>query len=186
VKGAPEYVIGLCTQTLSNDVTPIAFQENEQLNVLEHIVSRNMAQEGLKCLSYAFKEIKIQDLDSLMKSADPESEEFRDALEEDLIYVATFGMEDPLRTNIHDSIQYIRYGQLDGDGDQPEGNQVNIRMVTGDHIETAKRVAIETGIVKAEEVEIKGVVMTGDQFRDSIGGYNKIWDPNHNEFRVEF
>lgn len=28
--------------------------------------------------------------------------------------------------------------------------------------------------------------MTGDQFRDAIGNYQKIWDPTNQEFRVEF
>jgi magnesium-transporting ATPase (P-type) len=35
-------------------------------------------------------------------------------------------------------------------------------MVTGDHIETAKRVALKTGIVKAEELQLNGIAMTGE------------------------
>ena len=121
-----------------------------------------------------------------MNSYDLESDDFRNELENDLIYLGTFGMDDPLRPNINDAIKYIRYGQLDNAGEQLEGNQVNIRMVTGDHIETAKAVAVHTGIVKPEELQLNGIAMTGDQFRDSIGQYQKIWDPQHNEFRVEF
>jgi len=145
-----------------------------------------MASQGLKCLSYAFKEIRIEDLDQLMTSYDLESDDFRNELENDLIYLGTFGMDDPLRPNIGEAIQYIRYGQLETAGEQAEGNQVNIRMVTGDHIETAKAVAVLTGIVKPEELQLNGIAMTGDQFRDSIGQYQKIWDPQHQEFRVEF
>jgi len=37
-------------------------------------------------------------------------------------------------------------------------------MVTGDHIETAKYVALMTGIVLDTEVNQPGVCMTGDQF----------------------
>ena len=59
-------------------------------------------------------------------------------------------------------------------------------MVTGDHIETAKAVALKAGIIRPEEVNINGIAMTGDQFRDAIGAYTKIWDPTHQEFRVEF
>lgn len=128
-----------------------------------------MASQGLKCLSYAFKEIRIEDLDQLMTSYDLESDDFRNELENDLIYLGTFGMDDPLRPNIGEAIQYIRYGQLETAGEQAEGNQVNIRMVTGDHIETAKAVAVLTGIVKPEELQLNGIAMTGDQFRDSIG-----------------
>ena len=145
-----------------------------------------MANEGLKCLSYAFKEIRIEDLDQLMSTYDLESDDFRNELENDLIYLVTFGMDDPLRPNIEEAIQYIRYGQLESAGEPADGNQVNIRMVTGDHIETAKRVALKTGIVKSEELQLNGIAMTGEQFRDAIGEYSKIWDPTHGEFRIEF
>jgi magnesium-transporting ATPase (P-type) len=110
VKGAPEYVIGLCSLTLSQQVKPVPFQESEHLNVMQHIVSSSMAVDGLKCLSYAFKEIRIDDLDQLMSTYDLESDEFRAELENDLIYLATFGMDDPLRPKIDEAISYIRYG----------------------------------------------------------------------------
>jgi len=38
-------------------------------------------------------------------------------------------------------------------------------MITGDHIETAKYVALQAGILRREELENEGVAMTGDQFR---------------------
>lgn len=76
-----------------------------------------MASQGLKCLSYAFKEIRIEDLDQLMNSYDLESDDFRNELENDLIYLGTFGMDDPLRENINEAIQYIRYGQLESAGE---------------------------------------------------------------------
>jgi len=34
-------------------------------------------------------------------------------------------------------------------------------MVTGDHLETAKAVAVKTGIIKAEELHLAGI-MTGE------------------------
>lgn len=74
-------------------------------------------------------------------------------------------MDDPLRANIEESIQYIKYGQLDKHGDQVDGEQVNIRMITGDHIETAKAVALRTGIIKAEDLNKKEIAMTGEEFR---------------------
>ena len=144
-----------------------------------------MAQDGLKCISYAFKEIQMSDLEQLTSTYDVESEEFRNELENDLIYLATFGMDDPLRPDIEESIQFIRHGSADA-AESSGGNQVNIRMVTGDHIDTAKAVALRTGLVKQEELQLKGIAMSGDEFRDAIGGYNKIWDPTNQEFRVEF
>ena len=48
-----------------------------------------------------------------MTSYDLESDDFRNELENDLIYLGTFGIDDPLRPNIGEAIQYIRYGQLE-------------------------------------------------------------------------
>ena len=38
---------------------------------------------------------------------------------------------------------------------------INIRMVTGDNLDTAKAIAIEAGIVTAEEAEMEYVCMEG-------------------------
>ena len=62
VKGAPEYVIPICTQTLDYSVQPIEFSENHYATILGHVVSNEMASSGLKVLSYAFREIRIGDL----------------------------------------------------------------------------------------------------------------------------
>ena len=91
----------------------------------------------LKCVSYAYKEIKIEELNELMHQYTLESEEFRQALETDLIYLATFGLLDPLRDNIYDAVQYIKYGHLVSDPSEAD-NQVNVRMVSGDHLETSR------------------------------------------------
>ena len=70
-----------------------------------------------------------------------ESEDFRQELEKDLIYLCTFGLEDPLNEGIEDSVAYIAYGHPDlkdqGSTDKSKKGGVNIRMVSGDHINTA-------------------------------------------------
>lgn len=104
VKGAPEYVIPICTQSLDYQVQPIEFTENHYASILGHVVSNEMASSGLKTLSYAFKELRIGDLEALMQTYNPESEEFRNELESDLIYVCTFGLNDPLRDNVAEAI----------------------------------------------------------------------------------
>lgn len=59
-------------------------------------------------------------------------------------------------------------------------------MVTGDHLETAISVAISVGIITPAEANIQGFFMTGDQFRDEIGEYNKIWDDETQKWTLEF
>lgn len=57
----------------------------------------------------------------------------------------TFGLDDPIRETVIESIQLIKYGQvLEDYADKAKKNiknQVNVRMVTGDHIQTALTVA---------------------------------------------
>ena len=184
VKGAPEFVLPLCNQTLSNQVQPTEFSQDEANEILNVVVSSEMAKNSLKVLSYAFKEIQMADLGELMQTYNPESEEFREVLENELIYIGTFGLDDPLRQDIEESIQYIKYGQL-----LPEGEtlapQVNVRMVTGDHLDTAIAVATKVGIISHSETAAE-FAMTGEQFREAIGPYSKIWDNSTQEFKVQF
>jgi len=42
-----------------------------------------------------------------------DSEDFRAELERDLIYLATFGLDDPLHADVVESITYIAYGHPD-------------------------------------------------------------------------
>lgn len=58
-----------------------------------------------------------------------------------MTYLATFGLDDPIRSTVQESIQLIKYGTTiyENIDMNTKGikNQVNIRMVTGDHIDTA-------------------------------------------------
>ena len=62
--------------------------------------------------------------------------------------------------------------------------QVNVRILTGDHLDTAKYVGLRTGIIQADEVDLEGIAVTGEQFRESIGGYDKVWDVKNLEFKI--
>jgi Ca2+ transporting ATPase len=59
-------------------------------------------------------------------------------------------------------------------------------MISGDHIETAKLVAIKSGIISFEESNNEDVCMTGEIFRAKIGDYSKIWDPVTETYKLEF
>ena len=76
-------------------------------------------------------------------------------------------------------------------------------MVTGDHLSTAVHVAIQTGILRQDELELDKsnknnryekkekryrnyVAMTGKQFREAVGRYTIVWDDDRQENRVDF
>lgn len=104
-------------------------------------------------------------------------------MEMDLTYLGTFGIEDPLRDDIQESVNLIRYGHTER---TQELNQVNIRMVTGDHLDTAISVAVQSGIIKTMEQSSEGIALTGEQFREKIGRYTKIYDPDKGQHIIDF
>lgn len=90
-----------------------------------------------------------------------------------MIYLGTFGLEDPIRTGIETPIQLIRFCHSDPMIDYDQKGQVTVRMLTGDHIDTARFVAERCGIVNSSESK-KDRIMTGEQFRNAIGDYNIV------------
>ena len=125
-----------------------------------------MAIHGYKPITFAFKDMSIQELDDLKRRFDPEGEEFRLALEENICYLATLALDDRVIAGVDQEVYLIRYGTLEKNKDLNETNQVNIRLVTGDHIETAKFVAQQSGIASADELSLEGSALTGAQFRE--------------------
>lgn len=104
-----------------------------------------MASGQLKVLTYAFKEMNLDTYNELLKIHEgEESIRFREEIERDLTYVGTFGLEDPLRDKIIDNVNLIRFGcTIVNEFEREEkSNQVNVRMISGDHIETCKSVAV--------------------------------------------
>ena len=106
-----------------------------------------MATRGHKVLSFAYKEISLSELDQIIEAFENNLEDpgFKQELAQDLTYLVTFGLDDPIRETVIESIQLIKYGQVleDYSDKAKKGikNQVNVRMVTGDHIQTALTVA---------------------------------------------
>lgn len=86
-----------------------------------------------------------------------------------MTYVCCFGLENRLRENANSSINLIRYGKSNPDASSPE--QVKVRMVSGDHLDTCRYIAIQAGIIDEKESEKDDVVMDGERFRKEIGQY---------------
>lgn len=154
-------------------------------------ISNQMAQRGHKVLTYAFRQMAKEDLRWIMEQhEDLESLEFKNEICSDMTYLCTFGLDDPIRSTVQESIQLIKYGTTIQDkiDMQTKGikNQVNIRMVTGDHIDTAIQVAMRVGIISFDEKNLDGIALTGEVFRERIGNYEKIWDKGNMEWRIKF
>jgi magnesium-transporting ATPase (P-type) len=57
--------------------------------------------------------------------------------------------------------------------------RLGVRLVSGDHIETAKMVAIKAGILKPEETGKPFAVMLASEFRSHVGGIKQVYNQNN-------
>lgn len=129
-KGAPDVVLGRCTQALVNGKRVAMTDE-----VKEEILAQNkeMADKALRVLCVAMK--------SYSDIPESESPEF---LEKNLCYIGLAGMIDPVRPEVVDAIVQAR--------------EAGIRpiMITGDHKDTAVAIAKQLGIAEDDSCAITG------------------------------
>lgn len=65
--------------------------------------------------------------------------------------IGAFGLRDPLRPKVKACVKYAR-----------EEGMMNVRMISGDHIETATAVARKADILKSSELGLTYAVMHAD------------------------
>jgi len=187
VKGAPEMVIPMCNSTLNENILSEPFGQEEQERTLR-LVADEIAAAGHKPITYAFKEIEKDKLTEIMQaySNREEEDEYRHEFEAGLFYLGTFGLADPVRSDIDKPVSLIKYGHTDAGLDSAP--QVNVRMITGDHLETAKAVAVRAGIVSLNELKTASdmCAMTGEEFRAAIGPYQRYWDDDTQQEKIAF
>ena len=80
--------------------------------------------------------------------------------------IGIFALMDPLRDEIVESVKKCHRAGI------------NIRMVTGDNLDTARAIAINAGLLTAEEAKEEYACMEGQHFREICGGLKKIDDLN--------
>jgi P-type Ca2+ transporter type 2C len=133
VKGAPEIILDRSTQILDSDGVRDIISEDVESNLN---VMRNMAEDALRVLAMAYKELPINYDVSALEI---------DEIEVDLTYVGIIGLIDPAREEVPQAIKLAQ--------------QAGIRsvMVTGDHKITAVAIAKEIGILSGRnEIVLEG------------------------------
>ena len=126
-----------------------------------------MAMQALRVVGLAFIELSFDqwnqnfanDESEMLPRCDPNepyylctSKMFEEKLgsnEPFFTWLGAIGMKDPLRAGVTESIKYAR-----------NEAQLDIRLISGDHIETAKAVALKCGIIREKE-NIPNAVMDG-------------------------
>lgn len=157
-KGAPDVVIERCTHYLENGKA-VAMTDAYKKQILD--ANKNMADKALRVLACAQRIWK-----QLPKVYESES------LETELCFVGLCGMIDPVRPEVKDAIVKCR--------------EAGIRpiMITGDHVDTAKAIAKELGILENGVRAITGAElneMDDETFQkefQTIGVYARV-QPEH-------
>lgn len=162
VKGAPEIVIEKCVSFIGQggEITNMTPEKRDAI-VYDEVVKKF----AKKCyrtllLAYAdYTEAKWEEMKATYNNF--ETQQDKEAAEQGLILVGIVGLQDPLRPGIADA---VRSCHLAG---------INVRMVTGDNIDTATAIARKANILSDADLadnEDSYVCMTGENFRNAING----------------
>lgn len=163
-KGAPDVVVGLCTQVYDGDkIVPMTDERREQILA----ANKAMADQALRVLALASRTYTEKPADFAA-----------DALECDLVFCGLSGMIDPERPEVAPAIE------------EAHGAGIRTVMITGDHIDTAVAIAKNLGIVEDRSQAITGAEIDKmseeelDQNIEKYGVYARV-QPEHKTRIVE-
>lgn len=155
LKGAPEIILEMCNSIQSsNGVVQLSPDLAEEIR--REVDS--MASKPMRVISFAYFEM---DEDQWNVQFEQTGKEFEQALDDRNIqftFLGAFGLKDPLRKNVKSVVNAVK-----------QKGHVNVRMISGDHIETAKRVAYKSGILTEEDLQKQNCVMDAEDFRNMVG-----------------
>ena len=129
-KGAPDEILKKCSRV---DVNGELYEMNDELRAKIMEENTRMGSQALRVFAVAYK-----NHDGVPSAFDSES------LEYDMTFIGLTGMIDPVRPEVKDAIVECR-----GAGIKPI-------MITGDHINTAKAIARELGILTDDSQAMMG------------------------------
>lgn len=162
VKGGPEIVIEHCKKTINTQGQEVELNEDEKADILGPKIVKNFASKCYRTLLVAYVDYSDSDWKQLeQRHNNFQSEADREAVESDLVMVGIFGLMDPLRPGIKDAVA------------QCHKSGINVRMVTGDNLDTAIAISREAGIITDADLrqnEDGYLCMTGKAFREMVGG----------------
>ncbi|KAK1610693.1 hypothetical protein QYE76_034366 [Lolium multiflorum] len=144
-KGAAELVLASCKSWLSIDGSAHPMS-SDKYNELKRSID-DMAMSSLRCIAFAYCpwELRMVPKEDLDKWQLPE---------DNLTLLGMVGIKDPCRQGVREAVQLC------------SAAGVKVRMVTGDNVETAKAIALECGILNANDVESETIVIEGKVFRE--------------------
>ncbi|KAL4918512.1 hypothetical protein BDW62DRAFT_61889 [Aspergillus aurantiobrunneus] len=151
VKGAAEIMVDKCSTRVDVDSDKLSINTTtaqDKQQVLETIES--YAKRSLRTIGLVYKDFSAPvwpPAEAVRVQDDPDSAEF-DSIFRDMTWLGVMGIQDPLRPEVSGAIQRCHVAGI------------QVKMVTGDNINTATAIAESCGIKTKD-----GIVMEGPKFR---------------------
>jgi Ca2+-transporting ATPase len=147
-KGASEAVVRSSVRYINPKGQVVAMDETSRARIVDSV--DGLTCQGLRTIGFGYYDLENVEYDDTGKLIDPEHVD-------ELVWIGVVGIKDPLRAETTDSVRKC----------QKAG--IVVRMVTGDHVDTARFIARECGILTSPN----HIFMTGDQFRKLINSGNE-------------
>jgi len=141
--------------------------EDQNLTILERTV-KYFADQAFRTLLVSYRDMSMDEFEQIKADNNNfETHADKEVLEDNLCALGIFGLMDPLRDTVPNSIRIC----------QKAG--IKVIMCTGDNIDTAIAISKNAGIITEEQAEHKYSCMTGKDFREYVGGLVTIDDPEN-------
>jgi Ca2+-transporting ATPase len=141
VKGAPEALLAACRNYLAADGTVSALTPDVRAAIHAHIATA--AGDAMRTLAFAHAELSAE-----FPHGETEIHARRGELEDDLVFDGWVGIRDPLRDDVKESVRQCRAAGIE------------VKMITGDTIETARAIGREIGLLDSPDA----LALTHDEF----------------------
>lgn len=181
-KGAPDMLLERCTYATTSDGTVRNMETQvkvpkelldegevfgEKMDSYQGLYQRSIkkfATQAYRTILICYRDMSMRQFTSLKHRYNQfATDADRANLEQELTAVGIFGLQDPLRDTIEESIQTCYKAGI------------QVIMCTGDNIDTAIAISKNAKIVDDEEIQRNQYsCMTGKQFREEVGGLKEV------------
>ncbi|XP_055813582.1 putative calcium-transporting ATPase 13, plasma membrane-type [Solanum dulcamara] len=145
-KGAAEMISRMCSHyyDLEGNIKPLEESEREECDR----IIEGMAASSLRCIAFAHKQV--------LKAGQEDHEHMHGhhVPDNSFILLGFVGLKDPCRPGVKKAVEAC------------QNAGVNIKMITGDNVFTAKAIATECGILHPNQEVDEGAVIEGEEFRN--------------------
>ncbi len=150
VKGAPEWVLEQSTHYQTADGGVREWTAEARAKVQSSL--KDSASQAMRTLGFGYAVLPND-----TPAEDDALHERREVLEKGLVFTGFLAIRDPLRDDVKDAVDRCRRAGIE------------VKMITGDNVETARAIAYDIGLIESRESPIdapNAVVLTSAQFNE--------------------